>query len=154
MKSCTFCNITKPLIDFYFRANGKPTSTKCKKCTYIIYKEQDKNRKRQTYLEKKDEIIQKVKTYRANNKAKISQYIKSVRPKRNAIQKKRHATKLNAIPKWADLRAIEQFYINCPKGYEVDHIIPLQGKNVCGLHVLDNLQYLTVEENRRKGNRY
>ena len=37
--------------------------------------------------------------------------------------------------------------------WEVDHIIPLQGENVCGLHVDYNLQYLTPEENGKKGNR-
>lgn len=58
------------------------------------------------------------------------------------------------IPKWADLKAIRRFYEACPKGYEVDHIIPLMGKNVCGLHVLENLQYLTIFENRSKGNNF
>jgi hypothetical protein len=52
-----------------------------------------------------------------------------------------------------DLVAIRNFYANCPAGYEVDHIIPLKGRNVSGLHVLENLQYIPAELNRSKGNR-
>lgn len=56
-------------------------------------------------------------------------------------------------PKWADLVSIRTKYINCPKGMHVDHIIPLRGKYVSGLHVVDNLQYLTPEENLLKSNK-
>jgi 5-methylcytosine-specific restriction endonuclease McrA len=52
------------------------------------------------------------------------------------------------------LDKIRDFYINCPKGMTVDHIIPLQGTIVSGLHVLSNLQYLTREENSRKNNKF
>jgi hypothetical protein len=57
-------------------------------------------------------------------------------------------------PSWADTLAIADFYSNCPKGYEVDHIIPLRGELVSGLNVINNLQYLTITENRKKSNKY
>jgi hypothetical protein len=58
------------------------------------------------------------------------------------------------LPRWADRKKIQDIYDNCPTGYEVDHIIPRRGRNVCGLHVENNLQYLTKKENRRKKNKY
>jgi len=60
------------------------------------------------------------------------------------------AKKHNQTPDNADLEAIKKFYANCPKGYEVDHIIPISKG---GLHVLENLQYLTISENRKKHNK-
>ena len=82
---------------------------------------------------------------RANNASKVA---------KNA---RRRARKLNATPKWltiADHQTMRQFYADCPKGMEVDHIYPLMGRTVCGLHVPDNLQYLSPEANRKKGNRF
>jgi len=60
-------------------------------------------------------------------------------------------------PKWVDNNEILLIYAFCPKGHDVDHIIPLRGlidgRPVTGLHVPWNLQYLTSTENRKKKNR-
>ena len=56
-------------------------------------------------------------------------------------------------PKWADISAIIEFYRNRPLGMHVDHIYPLNSNWVCGLHVIENMQYLTAEENLSKSNK-
>jgi hypothetical protein len=72
--------------------------------------------------------------------------------KRAAYQALREARKIKATPKWADHNSIRAFYEACPKGYHVDHIIPLNNPVVCGLHVLENLQYLPAADNIKKSN--
>ncbi len=86
-------------------------------------------------------------------KQSYAKYRKANLKARAALVAKRRAAKLNATPAWADLPRIAEFYKNKPEGYHVDHIIPLRGENVCGLHVHYNLQYLTAYENRVKGNK-
>lgn len=73
------------------------------------------------------------------------------------------AAKLQRTPKWLsedDLWMIEQAYDVAVKRsdatrvmWHVDHIVPLQGKVVSGLHVPWNLQVITELENKQKGNR-
>lgn len=79
------------------------------------------------------------------------------RGRHNAKQGKRVASKLFATPAWlttAQLADIERWYSKAvAAGMTVDHIVPLQGKNVCGLHVSWNMQLLTHSENAAKGNR-
>ena len=55
---------------------------------------------------------------------------------------------------------LHTYCIACEKEYnkkyreDVDHIIPLKGKQVCGLHVENNLRIIPYKENLRKGNKY
>ena len=66
----------------------------------------------------------------------------------------RQVAKIQRTPAWADLVGIRLFYEACPEGHHVDHILPLRGKKVSGLHVLENLQYLPALENQTKGCTY
>lgn len=78
-----------------------------------------------------------------------------------AVAAKRRAQERQATPEWADGAAIEAFYITAAglsmhtgEWYHVDHIVPIRGKTVCGLHVESNLEVLTAQENLLKSNRY
>jgi hypothetical protein len=68
--------------------------------------------------------------------------------------RKRDLAKLQRVPLWANDAAIKEIYVDCPPGMQVDHIIPLQGELVSGLHCEANLQYLTAAENASKGNSF
>lgn len=71
-----------------------------------------------------------------------------------AEARKRQADKINRTPAWANLEAIKSVYAACPPGMQVDHTIPLRGRTVSGLHVPNNLQYLSAEENLVKNNTF
>lgn len=83
-------------------------------------------------------------------------------PERNAFDcAKRIAEKLKRTPAWADLKKIEQVYeeakmmsVMMGEPWHVDHVIPLRGKRVSGLHVHNNLQLLPGVENVKKSNRF
>jgi hypothetical protein len=80
---------------------------------------------------------------------------------RRARTAKRRAAELRATPKWADQSAINAVYkmartleIAERRKYHVDHVIPLRGANVCGLHIAENLAPIPARENAAKSNRF
>jgi len=71
-----------------------------------------------------------------------------------ARQAEYRSSKIQRTVGWTETDKIKLFYSKCPKGYHVDHIIPLNGELISGLHVLSNLQYLPAKENCSKSNTY
>ena len=149
VKKCKKCQEIKDLNEFRLRNTGQ-YRRECKKCERVYIKKytqdkvkNNKNFHKEKYQKNRKNCIASVIKYQKRNPKKVNY--------RNSLYR---AKKLMATPAWADLEEIKNIYKNCPTGFEVDHIIPLQGINVCGLHVESNLQYLTQSENRKKSNKF
>ena len=156
MKSCFKCKMQKPFSEFH-KCTRDGYQSACKSCKRTLKVTSDAK----YYIKNKNELNKKSCQYYKENREKLRpkmnaysrRYMKQNRKACNAGLCKYRARKLQAMPPWADEEAIKRVYLNCPKGMEVDHILPLRGINVCGLHVEYNLQYLTPSENKAKGNK-
>ncbi len=80
---------------------------------------------------------------------------------RKMVQEARRDRLKDATPAWSDLKAIKAIYQQARRQtletgikHEVDHILPIQGKKVCGLHVPSNLRVITKAENARKRSKH
>jgi hypothetical protein len=100
------------------------------------------------YVKAQNEIYDKKYPSHWHSKGSLGYYKTKVAAHRS------RAEKLNRLPAWADQQAIEKVFRDAPDGLEIDHIIPLQSENCSGLHVHNNLQYLTTKENGRKHNNF
>jgi len=108
------------------------------------------------------------KKYREENAEKEAVRCKKYRhenpDKVNARNAKRRAAKKKRVPKWLNKARKAEIVVLYTQAREltkltgiqfhVDHIVPLQGKTVSGLHIPDNLQVLTEHENCSKSNKH
>ena len=175
---CPRCCGDSPMTETLYRGNGGVMKACCVECEpgVLAKKKRDTDRVRMWRQDKTDiksyrakeardyrkKCGEKVREYRRNyyqeNKDDLCgyrrEYIK-MNPwfNRAASSKKRAIMKKRVVP-WSDLNKVAEVYRNCPEGMVVDHIIPLKGKDVSGLHVHTNLQYLTPEANTAKSNKF
>lgn len=114
--------------------------------------------RRERYQLIKDDINYKRRKENASKRQKVRRERRESygrnRSTRCANAIKYHKLRRLRIPLWSETEEIRKFYKECPKGHHVDHIIPLLGDKVSGLHVLSNLQYLPAEENLAKRNKF
>jgi hypothetical protein len=138
--------------------------TRCEEHLKYAVKTRDKVKASNSFKEWADSNKEHRKTYirdyQRNNKDKINAHHRkySKTQKGQLVNREkgayRRALKKQATPPWIDRKELKKIYAECPKGWHVDHIIPLDNDDVCGLHVPANLQHLTAFENDSKGNRF
>lgn len=147
--------------------NNKDKVLKSKRKWTSLNKDKIKKISTIYYKNNKERILSVSSKYFSLNKEKIKIRIKKWYLKNkgliNAGRAKRRAMLLRATPKWLtkeQLEEIKQIYIICKEiqwlseePLEVDHIIPLRGKTVCGFHHPDNLQIIPRSKNRKKSNK-
>ena len=118
-------------------------------------------KRRNAKPERKSENIKRLKLWLKNNPERAllarqectKRYYEQNPHKVIATNARRRAAKLNATMKWGQA-GIEEIYEEArEEGMHVDHIVPLRGELVSGLHVRHNLQLLTASQNASKGNR-
>jgi hypothetical protein len=152
MKKCIKCSKNKPTVEFHKHKEMKDGRlNKCRSC-----------------------VVKDVYAWRAVNEGcRSKEYKKSkakdpiqYKAKSAARTSKRRRTAKNAQPLWANQQYINDLYINAAEAnamfeaiglspkFEIDHIVPLQNEQVCGLHTEHNLQVLNRTANRRKANKF
>lgn len=136
----------------YRKTEGGMISRRRSRSTPAARASKASQKKRRLEFIKADPVL--LESYRAARREQKRRYNlgkgKAYRRAKEALREERVRI---ATPSWADRRAISEFFMDRPPGTHLDHIIPLRGKNVCGLHVLVNLQYLPAQENLSKSNK-
>jgi hypothetical protein len=154
MKTCTKCKAIKPFDGFYKRSRAPDGHEAwCKVCRLDhnrawLAKNKDRHGEltRSWYERNKEQhLVNSKEWYAANRHRKLA--TTTAREERCRL----------ATPVWADREAIVALYAKAKQmtqetgiQHDVDHIVPLRGKTVSGLHVPWNLRVIPSAENKRK----
>lgn len=173
MKHCTKCGAAKPAADFYpDRTRKDGLFPHCRACVLAARKARQAACRDEIAATRKaarstPEQRQKISEYNARYFAQnrtikrqaATRWAQSNRWYRRATKAAYLGRKVSATPPWFDAAKVNAIYrqaremrdlgIDC----HVDHIIPLRGATVCGLHWHGNLQILLADDNRLKSNR-
>ena len=184
MKTCTKCRIEKPKNDYYKCSRNKSgIISQCKSCKDKIvtawqrknpeskrisslkqyYKNHEKKKAlaREYKANNQDKLKQNMQAWRAGNREYTRRYYEENKAWFKTWNANRRAQIDKATVRWANFEKIKDIYEKAMKltketgiQHHVDHIIPINSKYVCGLHVEYNLQILTEQENLSKSNKF
>lgn len=172
MKKCLKCKFYRSTHEFYPDKSRKDgLRDRCKSCCRIEGRisaktERGRESRRKAsckfYYSDKGKEYSKIYSKSEGAKTTAKKYATANASKLASKAMARHAKKIRATPIWLTRLHFEQIQIFYDSAhslteelgikFEVDHIVPLQGDGVCGLHVPWNLQVITRSENRSKGN--
>ena len=162
MKICRKCATTDPL------AFSQARQTICSPCNSAESRAWKLANPKKTSAHKKkwrENHQEQIVEYRQDNSEKINAASRKWRKENpgavNAHSAKRRASQLQQTPSWSETKEIAELYswaahLQKVTGIQmhVDHVVPLQGKHVSGLHCVDNLKVITAKENLTKGNKH
>jgi hypothetical protein len=181
-KYCYKCQETKSF-DAFGRNKSKKDglSTECRECkrqgdkdyyiansekvkqTVAKYRQENPEKvaeaKKNSFIKNPEKYLKRINAWRKANPDKNfkyqQKYYQENRGKRVAWLAKYRATKHQATPPWFEKDLVEKVYLKANEwGLDVDHIVPLQGETVCGLHCWANLQLLDSSLNSAKKNHF
>lgn len=166
MKTCRVCGVTKPLDAYYKAANNadgyKNQCIECKRLESRAYRADNAQKiklQKDTWRKANPEKVRgHARKFTAEQIQRYSRsYYERNRHRYAARDIARRARTEQATPPWADTEAIRAIYaeagrrIAAGEQVHVDHIIPLCGLLVCGLHVHGNLRIVPARVNLSKG---
>ena len=179
-KPCSQCGRVLPAdcfsINRQTRSGLSPSCRECSRESYLgnsdiikarnlkykeTHEEQTLRNHQNRYLRDPEAFKEKAKRWAQANPEKRRAIEKRYNAKNPGSKKARtaayRANLRRAVPIWQtqeQRQQIRKIYAECPKGYCVDHIVPIAGENVSGLHVPWNLQHLPETENEQKCNKF
>lgn len=172
LKTCSVCKLFLKKSEFGRNITGRDGfNNRCKSCfnsrnRELYSSDPSKNQKKKQYRQENPEIYQRasLKYYHANSEkqnANNKKWLANNTWYVNEQSALKRTARRKATPSWVDRQELKRIYKEARKlsettgiKYQVDHIIPLVNKNVCGLHIPSNLRIITAEENLAKSNKF
>ena len=165
--NCTKCKGIKDSSEFHkWSSHKRGFKYHCRECR----KGEGAEYKRKHYHDNMPVYNERAKSWKEENKERWNEYMREYRvsdsfsyktPLNRFHRAKRRAAEIERTPAWSDLSKIRGIYNLCNElkdkhgvAFEVDHIYPLQGQNISGLHVWFNLMIIPQKLNRSKGNKF
>ena len=176
MKSCSLCKRILDDTAFYpHKRNKSGLSSWCLECSA--------EKSKLSYQKRKEKVVASVKRWKQNNPEQAKQHLQkyyenntqAVKDRAKlwkkdnlaavaALSRKRYASKIQRTPNWITEEQIEmmkEIYElaelrtrHTGIEWQVDHILPLQGKLVSGFHIPENLQVVPAQWNQSKNNSF